>query len=85
MARVTSIAVDGDVRAGDVDARALGERGDRRFVVERHAVAQRLPADRAVHRAAVDVAVAERARNRARDGALAGAGRSVDGDDREVS
>ena len=64
---------------------ALGERGDRGFVVERHAVAQRLPADRAIHRAAVDVAIAERGGDRARDRALAGAGRTVDGDDQRLA
>ena len=42
---------------------------------------ERLPADGAVHRAAVDVAVAERRGDGTRDGALAGAGRAVDGDD----
>ena len=41
---------------------------------------ERLPADRAVHRPAVDVAVPERRRHRARDGSLARAGRPVDRD-----
>ena len=38
------------------------------LVVERHAGVERLPADRAVHRAAVDVPVAELAGDRAGDG-----------------
>ena len=60
---------------------ALRQRRDRRLVREIDAVVQRLPRDRAVHRAGVDVAVAKPRRDRARDRALAGAGRSVDGDD----
>src|SRR5262249_57760476 len=51
------------------------------FVVHRHTVAERLPADGAIHRAAVDVPVAERGRNRASDGALPGARWTVDGND----
>ena len=49
--------------------------------VEIDPVVQRLPRDRAIHRAGVDVAIAEPRRDRARDGALAGARRAVDGDD----
>ena len=48
-------------------------------------VVQRLPADGAIHRAGVDVAVAECLGDRAGDGALAGPGRTVDGDDRSSS
>ena len=45
---------------------------------------QRLPADRAIHRAAVDVPVAERGGDRARDGPLPCARRTVDSDDQRI-
>ena len=82
IARVTSTSSIVDARRSSISMRARSASAAiARLVVERHAVAERLPADRAVHRAAVHVAVAERGRDRARDRALAGAGRTVDGDD----
>src|SRR5262245_52525938 len=44
----------------------------------------RLPSDGAVHRSGVDVAIAERLRDRPRHRALAGARRSIDGDDQSL-
>ena len=54
---------------------------DRVRVVEIDAVLLRPPGDGAVHRAGVDVAVAQALGERPRDGAFAGARRTVDGDD----
>jgi hypothetical protein len=42
---------------------------------------ERLPCDRSIHRAGIDVAVIQPRRNRARDGSFAGAGRTIDRDD----
>ena len=57
------------------------ERAERRAVSERDPRSQREPGERAVHRAGVEVAEAEPLGERARDGALAGPCRAVDGDD----
>ena len=46
------------------DLRPVREPGDRRFIVERNAVVQRLPPDRPVHRAGIDMAVVQRFRDR---------------------
>ncbi len=57
------------------------ELGERRPVREIRSVAPCDPGQRPVHRARVEVAEAEPARERRRDGALPGAGRAVDGHD----
>src|SRR5439155_12355591 len=54
---------------------------DRVFIVERHTVPHRLPANRAIHRTAVDMAIAQLFGDGARNGPLARPGRTVDGDD----
>ena len=60
------------------------ELAERRAVAEREPLAQREPGERAVHRPGVEVAEAEPLRELARDGALAGAGGAVDGDDHRL-
>ncbi len=79
----------GHVGAGD-EAAAVGVEVDRvlrgqpaepRALVHRHAVAQRKPGQRPVHRARVEVSEAESLGEPARDGALAGPGGPVDRDD----
>src|SRR5262249_9122476 len=61
-----------------VGARQRGKLG---ASVEWELAPQRQPRQRPVHRPRVEVAKADARCERARDGALAGAGRSVDGDD----
>ena len=58
------VTVDGDDSAFDDEIRGTREIGDRRFVVQRDAVVMRLPSDRAIHRAGVDVAITKRLRQR---------------------
>ena len=53
------VIVDRHDFVDEAQPRARGERGDFVLVVERHAVVDGLPANGAVHRAAVDVTVAE--------------------------
>jgi hypothetical protein len=60
-------------RPGDINRRLLRQPRDGRLIVERDAVARGFPPDRAVHRAAIHVAVAELRRYDARDRAFAGA------------
>ena len=57
------------------------ELAERRAVAEREAALHREPGDRAVHRARVEVTEAEPLRELAGDGALAGPGGPIDGDD----
>src|ERR687888_1733315 len=75
------MAVDGDAILFEIERRALPYRRDRRLVAEVDPFLPRLPRNRAVHRARVDVPVSEARRDRARDRPLSGAGRAVDGDD----
>src|SRR5205814_998895 len=79
----------GDVAAGNPHAPFVLE-GDRvltrelaelRLLVERQVVLHREPRQRAVHRPRVEVAEAQPLRQGAGDGALAGPGGAVDGDD----
>ncbi len=65
----------------DVERRALREIGHGVFVFERQSIVQRLPRDGAIHRAGVEMFVVEAARDLARHGPFAGAGRAVNGDD----
>ena len=66
------------MRAVDLlGTRAPRQRRRPRIVVERHAVLRRLPRDRAIHRAGIDVPVAKPLGDRARQRALARAGRSI--------
>src|SRR5688572_24187560 len=62
------------------ELRPTGERRDASFVVQIEAIVLRVPGDRPVHRARIDMAQAEMARDRPRDGAFAGARRAVDRD-----
>ena len=73
--------IDRHGRAVNRNVRLAGEFSDEVLIVERHAVLKRLPSHSAVHGAAVDVPVSEGTGDRASDGTLSGAGRSVDGDD----
>ena len=81
-----------DVHAADEHALVLErdrvgerERLERRSLIEVDAVLEREPRERAVHRARVEVAEAEALGEAARDGALPGPGRAVDGDDHTCS
>ncbi len=65
----------------DFDRVTLGHRRKRALVVESDALAQRLPPDRPVHRAAVDVAIAKLGGDSSGHGAFTGARGPVDGDD----
>jgi hypothetical protein len=79
----------GDVGVVDEDAPCLVEDdrmparqlAERRAVAERQRLTQREPREGAVHRAGVEVAVAEPLRQTAGDGALAGPCGPIDGDD----
>lgn len=66
--------------------RQIDARGARQFLepsgrIERDAVAQRFPGHGAIHRAAIQIGVAEQIGDAFGDAALAGAYRSIDGDD----
>ena len=74
-------AVDRDLSARDVHLRLRRDARHGLLIVERHVVAKRLPADGAVHGAAVDVPIAEPGCDGARDGAFSSTGGTVDGDD----
>jgi hypothetical protein len=67
------VAVDADSTVADLEPRPAGERGHRGLLRRIDPVFECLPRQRAVHRARVDVAVAEPRRHRARNRALAGA------------
>ena len=66
-------AVDAHLFGDDVDLRLLRDRADHGFIVERHACAERLPSNRAIHCAAIDVTVSKLGGHGPRDSALAGA------------
>ena len=63
------------------DARAIGQRDHRRFAIEGASLLECFKAQSAIHGAALQVDVAELACQARGDGALAGSGRAVDGDD----
>ena len=73
-------AVHRDLTVRDEDVGAARQRGDRGFVLEIDAQVDDAPGQRPIHRAGVDVPIAERVGNRARDRALPHARRPVDGD-----
>ncbi len=75
------VAVDANSTVAGLEPGLGRQRRHGRLVGQIDPVVPRLPRQRAVHRAGVDVAVAEPRRDRARDRAFAGAGRTVDGDD----
>src|SRR5437867_2390681 len=64
---------------------ALGARAGPRTIVRRHVALAREQPDHAIHRAGVDVDVAEPAGELPRHRALPGSGRAVDGDDQSLS
>ena len=74
------VTVDDDRRRADIERRAPRESGHRVFVVERQSIVECLPRHGAIHRAGVEMFVVEPPRDLARDGAFAGAGRTVNGD-----
>src|SRR4029450_2049890 len=77
-------AVYGDPRSRKINLRAIRQPSDRLLVIKRDVSLDCLPANGAVHRAAVDVAKAELGCNGARDSAFSRSGRSIDGDDWEL-
>jgi cytidylate kinase len=75
-------AVDEDTAGVVEGARALARQlSERRRVAERQSLLHREPRQRAVHRPRIEIAEAEPLRELAGNGALAGACRSVDGND----
>src|SRR5438105_2211888 len=73
-----AMAADGALKS---DARILRHLHQRSFVVERSVPLDRLERQRSIHRPALQVHVAEFARQAGSDGALARSGWAVDGDD----
>ena len=73
--------VDADVAVVDVEDRAVAQRRDSCLVGDVDPVVLRLPRDGAVHRAGVDVPVAEPSRDRTRHRALPRSRWSIDRDD----
>jgi hypothetical protein len=79
------VAIDGDDPVADCEAGAFGQRRNGVLVREVGPFVQRLPCDRAIHRAGIDVAITEPRGYRTGDGALAGARRPVDRDDETIA
>ena len=75
------LAIDEHHAVADHQHGAPRHLGTRLVVGEIDPLAERLPGDRSIHRARVDVPIREPARDLARDGPLAGAGGAVDGED----
>ncbi len=67
-------------RRAQFDVRFVRKPRQLRFVIERNFAPQRFQRESAVHGAAVEIEIAEYARDETRYAALAGAGGAVDGD-----
>ena len=78
------LSIDRHRTRRDLDRRGLRNPRHRRFIIERDAGVKRFPGDGAIHGAAVDVAVTERGRDRARNGPLPCARGSINRDDQPL-